>query len=68
MGGVFCKRDEQAIRPLYQPTVDKETGELKQSWFDGTVTISLKDVSYLGQEIITREHEWRIERSSERAA
>ena len=68
MGGVFCKRDEQVIRPLYQPKVDKESGELRQSWFDGTVTTSLKGVRYLGQEIITREHEWRIEHSSERAA
>ena len=68
MGGVFCKRDEQVIRPLYQPKVDKESGELKQSWFDGTVTTALKGVRYMGQEIITREHEWRIEHSSERAA
>lgn len=68
MGGVFCKRDEQTIRPLYQPKLDKESGELKQCWFDGTITTSLKGVRYMGQEIITREHEWRIEHSSERAA
>ncbi len=35
MGGVFCKRNEQAIRPLYKEKLDTETGELKQSYFDG---------------------------------
>lgn len=68
MGGVFCKRDEQAIRPLYIEKVNKDSGEIKQSWFDGVITLALKGVRYMYQEIITRGHEWRLEHSSERAA
>tara|TARA_B100000700_G_scaffold35957_1_gene35100 strand:- start:2704 stop:4281 length:1578 start_codon:yes stop_codon:yes gene_type:complete len=34
MGGVFCTRNEQAIRPLYKEKLDTGTGELKQSYFE----------------------------------
>lgn len=68
MGGVFCKRDEQAVRPLYLEKVDETSGEIKQSYFDGVITHALKGVRYGEQEIITRVREWRIEHSSERAA
>ncbi|WP_420935158.1 replication endonuclease [Alteromonas sp. A081] len=68
MGGVFCKRNEQAIRPLYKEQFATDTGELKQSYFDGIVTVSLKGVKLGEKEVITRIHEWRIENGRTRAA
>ena len=68
MGGVFCKRNEQAIRPLYKEKFYTETGELKQSYFDGEVTISLRGIKLGEKEVITRIHEWRLENRSTRAA
>ena len=68
MGGVFCKRNDQPIRPLYQEKVNEETGEVKQSYFDGVVTLALKGVQYADKEVITRVHEWRIEHQPKRAA
>ena len=61
MGGVFCKRNEQAIGPLYKEKLDTETGELKQSYFDGVVSISLRGIKLGEKEVITRIHEWRLE-------
>ena len=49
MGGVFCELNDQAIRPLYKEKLDTETGELKQSYFDGMVSISLRGIK-LGEE------------------
>jgi hypothetical protein len=68
MGGVFCKRNEQAIRPLYKEKLDTETGELKQSYFDGVVSISLRGIKLGEKEVITRIHEWRLENRGTRAA
>lgn len=68
MGGVFCKRDEQPVRPLYLEKVNVDTGEVKQSYFDEVITIALKGVRYADKEVITRVHEWRIENQPERAA
>lgn len=68
MGGVMCKRDEMAIRPYYDITIDSDTGEVKQSYFDEEPTVKIKGLKYEGKEIITREHSWRIERRQERAA
>ncbi|GEA04153.1 hypothetical protein KUL17_30500 [Alteromonas sp. KUL17] len=68
MGGVFCKRNEQAIRPLYKEKLDTETGELKQSYFDGVVSISLRGIKLGEKEVITRIHEWRLENRGIRAA
>ncbi|GGW85052.1 hypothetical protein [Alteromonas halophila] len=68
MGGAFCKRNEQVIRPLYMEKINEDTGEVKQSHFDGLVTMALKGVQYADKEVITRIHEWRIEHQSERAA
>lgn len=68
MGGVFCKRNEQAIRPLYKEKLDIETGELKQSYFDGVVSISLRGIKLGEKEVITRIHEWRLENRGTRAA
>jgi len=68
MGGVFCKRKDQAIRPLYKEKLDTETGELKQSYFDGLVSISLRGIKLGEEEVITRVHEWRLENLGTRAA
>lgn len=68
MGGVFCKRNEQAIRPLYKEKLDTGTGELKQSYFDGVVSISLRGIKLSEKELITRVHEWRLEKRGTRAA
>lgn len=68
MGGVMCKRDEMAIRPYYDITIDSDTGEVKQSYFDEEPTVKIKGLKYEGKEIITREHSWRIERRQEKAA
>ena len=68
MGGVFCKRNEQAIRPLYKEKLDTETGELKQSSFDEVVSISLRGIKLGEKEVITRVHEWRLDNRGTRAA
>ena len=68
MGGVFCKRKDQAIRPLYKEKLETETGELKQSYFDGVVSISLRGIKLGEKEVITRVHEWRLEKRGTRAA
>lgn len=68
MGGVFCKRDEQPIRPLYKEKVNTDTGELKQTYFDEVISISLRGVKLGEKEVITRIHEWRIENRGTRAA
>lgn len=68
MGGVMCKRDEMAIRPYYDITIDSDTGEVKQSYFDEEPIVKIKGLKYEGKEIITREHSWRIERRQEKAA
>ena len=68
MGGVFCNRDEQPIRPLYKEKVNTDTGELKQTYFDEAISISLRGVKLGEREVITRVHEWRIENRGTRAA
>ena len=67
MGGVFYKRNEQAIRPLYKEKLDRETGELKQTYFDGVFSISLRGIKLGEKEVITRIHEWRLENRGTRA-
>lgn len=62
MGGVFCKRKEQAVRPYYDIEVNKETGLIKASWFDGIPTLKLKGIWYKGKEMVTRIHQWRMEK------
>lgn len=68
MGCVFCELNDQAIRPLYKEKLDTETGELKQSYFDGMVSISLREIKLDEKEVITRIHEWRSENRANRAA
>jgi len=48
--------------------LDTETGELKQSYFDGIVSISLRGIKLGEKEVITRVHEWRLENRGTRAA
>lgn len=67
MGGVFCKRKEQPVRPLYAESFNKETGQIKQSWFDGLITKKLKGIIHNGKELVTRIYEWRLEHSSGKA-
>lgn len=61
MGGVFCKRKEQTIRPHYDIEIDTETGQISTDYYDGFITTKLKGICYLGQAIITRLHQWRLE-------
>lgn len=68
MGRVLCKRNDQTIRPLYKEKLDTETVELKQSYFDGVVSISLRGIKLGEEEVITRIHEWRLENRGTRAA
>jgi hypothetical protein len=60
MGGVFCMRKLQAIRPYYEMEVNKITGLIKTSWFDGLITQKLKGILHKGNEIITRIHTWQL--------
>lgn len=67
MGGLFVKRTEQAVRPLYKEEVNPETGQIKQSWYDGLITKKLKGIIHKGQEILTRLHTWQVEYVSQPA-
>jgi hypothetical protein len=58
MGGVFCRRKAEANRPFYDIEMNKDTGLIKTSWFDGLFTLKLKGIKYKGNEIITRIHTW----------
>ena len=66
MGGVFCKRKSQSIRPYYEMEINKTTGLIKTSWFDGLITQKLKGILYKGMEFITRIHTWQISMQKER--
>ncbi|MDP4530383.1 replication endonuclease [Alkalimonas delamerensis] len=61
MGGVFCKRKDQLIRPHYQQEINQDTGEVAISRYDGFIASKLKGICYLGKAIITRLHQWRLE-------
>jgi hypothetical protein len=60
MGGVFCIRKSQAMRPYYELVINKLTGLIKTSWFDGLITTKLKGIKYKGSQIITRIHTWQL--------
>lgn len=64
----ICKRKDQAIRSRYKEKLDTETGELKQSYFDRMVSISLRGIKLGEKEVVTRVHEWRLEKRGTRAA
>jgi hypothetical protein len=65
MGGVFCMRKSQVIRPYYEMEVNKTTGVIKTSWFNGLITTKLKGILYKGRELITRIHTWQISMQKE---
>lgn len=58
MGGVFVKRKEQLARPLYDFTIDTDTGELSQSYYDEEPTKSIKGILVGRSKIITRFLKW----------
>lgn len=61
MGGVFCKRKEQAFQPHYELSFDTDTGVVKTSQYcESELVRALKGVAIAGRAIITRLHEWRI--------
>tara|TARA_X000001388_G_scaffold499_1_gene768 strand:- start:14806 stop:15021 length:216 start_codon:yes stop_codon:yes gene_type:complete len=62
------KREGLYPLPLYKEKLDTETGELKQSHFDGIVSIALRGIKLGVKEVITSIHEWRIENRGTRAA
>lgn len=61
MGGVFCKRTEQAIAPHYELAVDTATGVVKTSMYSEEELLKvLKGISSGGKTIITRTNEWHL--------
>ena len=54
MGGVFAKRKEPPLKLAYDTTVNHETGECKQSYYDGNLIQAIKVLMYQGQMIMTR--------------
>lgn len=61
MGGVFCKRTEQAIAPHYELAVDAATGVVKTSMYSEEELLKvLKGISAAGKTIITRTNEWHL--------
>ncbi len=62
MGGILCSRKEQKIRPYYTNKVDKTTGEIAESQYGDALLDKILVVLYFGKKIITRFHEWKIER------
>lgn len=62
MGGVFCPRKNQALRPYYDFKMNKETGELSKSRYGDSFVVQLRGITGKGVELITRTHEWRVER------
>ncbi|GAA5191335.1 replication endonuclease [Ferrimonas gelatinilytica] len=48
-----------AIAPLYEVRCDGDTGEIRTNRYDGTFSHALKGITYLGQKLVTRYHEWR---------
>ena len=62
MGGFFCSRKEQKVRPYYDFKYNIETGELSISQFGERFREPLVGVLYKDQQIRTRIHEWKIEK------
>lgn len=63
MGGVFCKRSEQLLRPFYDVTFDQNTGELKESRYGDSFIKKLRGIKLGETEIITRVHQWTVAKS-----
>jgi len=62
MGGFFCKRKEQTLRPHYSFKFDTSTGEVKESKYGNSFLERLVGLKYKAQTFITRLHEWSVEK------
>jgi len=58
MGGVFCKRNAQLLRPFYD--LKSEQGELKASKYGDSFIKQLRGISYGDLPFITRTHQWEL--------
>ena len=58
MGGVFCKRNAQVLRPFYD--LKSEQGELKASKYGDSFIKQLRGISYGDLPLITRTHQWEL--------
>jgi len=64
MGGVFIKRKEHPLKLAYDTTINHETGECKQGYYDGNLIQAIKGLFYQGKMIMTRFFNWRLERTN----
>ncbi|NVJ45535.1 MAG: replication endonuclease [Cytophagia bacterium] len=62
MGGFFCKRKEQTLRPHYSFKFDASTGEVKESKYGDSFIERLVGLKYKAQTFITRLHQWSVEK------
>jgi hypothetical protein len=58
MGGVFCKRNEQLLRPFSD--LKSNNGELKTSKYGDSFIKQLRGISYVDLPFITRTHNWEL--------
>jgi len=58
MGGVFCKRNEQLLRPFYD--LKSTNGELKTSKYGDSFIKQLRGISYADLPYITRTNNWEL--------
>jgi hypothetical protein len=58
MGGVFCKRKDQLLRPFYD--LKSTNGELKTSKYGDSFIKQLRGISYADLPFITRTHNWEL--------
>lgn len=54
IGGVFCERKHQLLRPFYGLGFNQQTGLIKTSVFDGLITNKSKGILHIEQAIIIR--------------
>jgi len=62
MGCFHCPRKEQKVKPYYSLKFDSQTGEIKESLYGDDLIEKLMGVVFADQNIITRYHEWKIEK------
>lgn len=60
VGGLALPKKDHAVKPLYEPKMDPETGELQTNYYDGFVEKTLKGVTAKNQKLITRTQNWRV--------
>lgn len=64
MGDVFIKRKEHPLKIAYDTTINHETGEFKQGYYDCNLVQAIKVLLYQGKMITTRFFNWRLERTN----